>query len=129
MISIISPVYRASKILPTLVSEIDSVMTKIGEEYEIILVDDRSPDNSWQVMQSLAANNSNLKVYRLSRNFGQHAAIMAGLTKALGDWIVVMDCDMQDQPKEIEKLYKKAQEGYDIVQASRVIRRDKSLKK
>ncbi|MFP3670490.1 glycosyltransferase, partial [Priestia sp. SIMBA_032] len=84
MISIISPVYRAEKILPTLVSEIDSVMTKIGEKYEIILVDDRSPDNSWEGMQSLAANNSNLKVFRLSRNFGQHPTIIAGLTKASG---------------------------------------------
>lgn len=129
MISIISPVYRAEKILPTLVSEIDSVMTKIGEKYEIILVDDRSPDNSWEVMQSLAANNSNLKVFRLSRNFGQHPTIIAGLTKASGDWVVVMDCDMQDQPKEIEKLYSKALEGYDVVLARRELRIDSFFKR
>ena len=104
MISIVSPVYRAEKILPILVSEIEKVMAKIGESYEIILVDDRSPDNSWEVMQNLAAENQNLKIFRLSRNFGQHPTIMAGLSKAKGDWIVVMDCDMQDQPKEIEKI-------------------------
>lgn len=129
MISIVSPVYRAEKILPELVNQIDIVMKKINEDYEIILVDDRSPDQSWKVMKSLAEANKNLKIYRLSRNFGQHPAIMAGLSKAKGDWVVVMDCDLQDQPKEIEKLYSKAKEGYDIVQASRVVRKDGTLKK
>jgi glycosyltransferase involved in cell wall biosynthesis len=129
MISIVTPVYRAEKILPKLVSEIDIVMRKIGAEYEIILVDDRSPDNSWRVMKTLVQENDHLKIYRLSRNFGQHPAIIAGLSKAKGDWIVVMDCDMQDQPKEIEKLYSKALEGFDIVQASRLVRKDGQLKK
>ncbi len=129
MISIVSPVYRAEKILPTLVAEIDAVMAKIGEDYEIILVDDRSPDHSWEVMKSLTSTNRNLKTYRLSRNFGQHATIMAGLSKAAGDWIVVMDCDMQDQPKEIEKLYRKALEGYDAVLARREMRLDSYFKR
>ena len=129
MISIVSPVYRAEKILPVLVSEIDKVMSKIGESYEIILVDDRSPDNSWEVMKNLALENQHLKVFRLSRNFGQHPTIMAGLSKAKGDWVVVMDCDMQDQPKEIEKLYEKAKEGYDIVLGKREVRNDNKRKK
>lgn len=129
MISIVSPVYRAEKILPILVSEINSVSEKLGVDYEIILIDDRSPDNSWEVMKSLAEKNKHLKVYRLSRNFGQHPAIMAGLSKAKGEWIVVMDCDLQDQPKEIEKLYHKALEGYDIVLARREIRIDSFLKR
>lgn len=129
MISIVSPVYRAEKILPTLVAEIESVMAKIGEDFEIILVDDRSPDYSWDVMKTLSSKNQNLKVYRLSRNFGQHATIIAALTKAKGEWIVVMDCDMQDQPKEIEKLFKKTLEGYDVVQAKRKNRQDSYSKK
>lgn len=129
MISIVSPVYRAEKILPKLVREINSMMQKLNTDYEIILVDDRSPDNSWEVMKNLAGFHPALKIFRLSRNFGQHAAIMAGLSKATGEWIVVMDCDLQDQPKEIEKLYLKALEGYDIVQASRVQRKDGQLKK
>ncbi|MCW3160394.1 glycosyltransferase family 2 protein [Chryseobacterium oryctis] len=129
MISIVSPVYRAEKILPLLVSEISNIANKIGEDYEIILVDDRSPDDSWEVMKSLAKKNDHLKVYRLSRNFGQHPTIMAGLSKAKGDWIVVMDCDLQDQPKEIEKLYQKAIEGYDVVLARREIRIDSFIKK
>jgi len=129
MISIVSPVYRAEKILPILVSEINLVMERIGEDYEIILVDDRSPDNSWEVMKVLSSQNSKIKSIRLSRNFGQHSAIFAGLTKTKGDWVVVMDCDMQDQPKEIAKLYKKALEGYDIVLGQRENRKDKFLKK
>ena len=129
MISIVSPVYRAEKILPVLVSEINLVMERIGEDYEIILVDDRSPDNSWEVMKVLSSQNSKIKSIRLSRNFGQHSAIFAGLTKTKGDWVVVMDCDMQDQPKEIAKLYKKALEGYDIVLGQRENRKDKFLKK
>ena len=129
MISIVSPVYRAEKILPILVSEINLVMERIGEDYEIILVDDRSPDNSWEVMKVLSSQNSKIKSIRLSRNFGQHSAIFAGLTRAKGDWVVVIDCDMQDQPKEIAKLYKKALEGYDIVLGQRENRKDKFLKK
>ena len=129
MISIVSPVYRAEKILPILVSEINLVMERIGEDYEIILVDDRSPDNSWEVMKVLSSQNSKIKSIRLSRNFGQHSAIFAGLTKTKGDWVVVMDCDMQDQPKAIAKLYKKALEGYDIVLGQRENRKDKFLKK
>ena len=129
MISIVSPVYRAEKILPILVSEINLVMERIGEDYEIILVDDRSPDNSWEVMRVLSSQNPKIKSIRLSRNFGQHSAIFAGLTKTKGDWVVVMDCDMQDQPKEIAKLYKKALEGYDIVLGQRENRKDKFLKK
>ena len=129
MISIVSPVYRAEKILPILVSEINLVMERIGEDYEIILVDDRSPDNSWEVMKVLSNQNPKIKSIRLSRNFGQHSAIFAGLTKTKGDWVVVMDCDMQDKPKEIAKLYKKALEGYDIVLGQRENRKDKFLKK
>ena len=129
MISIVSPVYRAEKILPILVSEINLVMERIGEDYEIILVDDRSPDNSWEVMKVISSQNPKIKSIRLSRNFGQHSAIFAGLTKTKGNWVVVMDCDMQDQPKEIAKLYKKALEGYDIVLGQRENRKDKFLKK
>ena len=129
MISIVSPVYRAEKILPILVSEINLVMERIGEDYEIILVDDRSPDNSWEVMKVLSSQNPKIRSIRLSRNFGQHSAIFAGLTKTKGDWVVVMDCDMQDQPKEIAKLYKKVLEGYDIVLGQRENRKDKFLKK
>ena len=116
-ISVVSPIYRAENIVEKLVDEIQKVMEPLNVTYEIILVDDRSPDNSWQVMKQLSSNFPEVKSIRLSRNFGQHPAIMAGLSFATGDWIVVMDCDLQDQPKEISKLYNKAIEGYDIVLA------------
>lgn len=128
-ISIVSPVYRAEKMLHKLVSEIQKVMGELNLSYEIILVDDRSPDNSWQVMSELSQQFPEVKSIRLSRNFGQHPTIMAGLTFAKGEWIVVMDCDLQDQPKEIKKLYQKAIEGNDIVLAQRENRKDGFLKK
>lgn len=128
-ISIISPVYRAEKIVDKLVSEIQKVMKVINVSYEIILVDDRSPDNSWTKMKELASKYDDVKSIRLSRNFGQHPAIMAGLSQAKGEWIVVMDCDLQDQPKEIEKLFNKTKEGFDVVMARRANRKDSFFKK
>jgi dolichol-phosphate mannosyltransferase len=127
--SIISPVYRADKILDKLVEEIQFAMNQLNQTYEIILVDDRSPDDSWEVMKSLAAKFPEVKSIRLSRNFGQHPAIMAGLFHAKGEWIVVMDCDLQDQPIEIIKMYQKALEGYDVVLARREKRQDGFFKK
>ncbi len=129
IISFVSPVYRAEKILYKLVDEIQKVMVEIDQTYEIILVDDRSPDNSWDVMQKLSTQFPEIKSIRLSRNFGQHPAIMAGLSHAKGQWIVVMDCDLQDQPKEVLKLYAKAKEGYDVVFANRVERKDNFFKR
>jgi polyisoprenyl-phosphate glycosyltransferase len=128
-ISIVSPVYRAEKIVNNLVFEIQKTMAIIDVDYEIILVDDRSPDDSWERMKEISKNNSKVKSIRLSKNFGQHPAIMAGLTYAKGEWIVVMDCDLQDQPKEIVNLYKKAIEGFEVVLARRVKRSDSFLKK
>lgn len=128
-ISIVSPVYRAEKIVESLVTEIQNTMQKMNLSYEIVLVDDRSPDNSWQEMKSLSAKFENVKSIRLSKNFGQHPAIMAGLANASGEWIVVMDCDLQDQPKEIIKLYQKTQEGFEVVLARRKKRSDSFLKK
>lgn len=129
IISFVSPVYRAEKILDKLVEEINKVMLKLEVSYEIILVDDRSPDNSWKVIQEIAKNQNHVKGYRLSKNFGQHPTIMAGLSQAKGEWIVVMDCDLQDHPSEVEKLYNKAIEGYDVVFAKREVRKDSFLKK
>ena len=128
-ISIVSPVYRAEKILEKLVDEIRSAMIEMNTTYEIILVDDRSPDNSWEVMKQLSSKFSEVKSFRLSRNFGQHPTIMAGLSEAKGEWIVVMDCDLQDQPKEIKNLYSKALQGFDIVLARREHRKDGFFKR
>jgi dolichol-phosphate mannosyltransferase len=97
--------------------------------YEIVLVNDASPDGSWLVMQSLLPEYSSLRVINLSRNFGQHYAIKAGVDNASGEYVVVMDCDLQDNPYEIVTLYNKAKCGFDIVSARRVKREDGFLKR
>ena len=98
LISIVSPVYEAEQIIQRLVQEITAEIERITDSYEIILVDDRSTDRSWEVIKMVCSNRSNIIGLRLSRNFGQHSAITAGLAAAKGDWIVVMDCDLQDRP-------------------------------
>lgn len=128
-ISVISPVYRAEGILNELVLRIEESIQRITDNYEIILVDDRSPDDSWNVMKSIASKRSCIRCFRLSRNFGQHYAITAGLDHACGDWIVVMDCDLQDRPEEIPLLYRKAKDGFDVALARRFGRKDSFLKR
>lgn len=128
-ISVVSPVYKAEDILPELVDRIMKSVKKITEDFEIILVEDGSPDKSWEKIERLAHKFLFVKGIKLSRNFGQHYAISAGLDHAIGDWVVVMDCDLQDQPEEIPKLYSEALKGYDIVFAKRQYRKDKILKK
>jgi len=129
ILSILSPVYKAENIINELVGQIDYEMGKISVEYELILVNDASPDNSWQKIKQLCSQSKNVIGVNLSRNFGQHYAISAGLSIAKGEWIVVMDCDLQDRPDEIVNLFNKAKEGYHIVQARRMERKDSFLKK
>lgn len=128
-LSIVSPVYRAEKMVHMLVERIVKSVATITEDFEIILVNDASPDASWSVIEHECAQDKRVKGINLSRNFGQHYAITAGLHYAQGGWVVVMDCDLQDRPEEIPALYQKALEGYDIVYARRVDRQDKGLKK
>jgi len=129
-LSIVSPVYRAEGLINELVSRIQASVDSITENYEIILVDDRGPDNSWERIQEQAARDARIIGVRLSRNFGQHRAITAGLAESQGEWVVVMDCDLQDQPEEIPKMLDYAQsEGYDLVFARRVDRQDTWMKR
>ena len=128
-ISIVSPVYRAEKMVQMLVERIVNSVSTITEDYEIILVNDASPDASWQMIEQECLLNKRVKGINLSRNFGQHYAITAGLSYAKGEWMIVMDCDLQDRPEEIPALYQKALEGYDIVYARRKQRQDKWLKR
>ncbi|APD05855.1 dolichyl-phosphate beta-D-mannosyltransferase [Flavobacteriaceae bacterium UJ101] len=119
-ISIVSPVYKAESILEELVSRINEAVSEITDDYEIILPEDGSPDKSWEKIKEITNKESKVKGIKLSRNFGQHPTIIAGLSYATGEWIVVMDCDLQDNPQEIKRLYRKAiKEKYDIVLAKR----------
>lgn len=128
-LSIISPVFNAEKIIPFLVESVEKSIQKITPDYEIILVEDGGSDNSWEIIENIAKTNPKVLGVKLSRNFGQHYAITAGLDQSKGDWVVVMDCDLQDQPEEIGKLYNKAQEGFDIVIGSRFDRKDGFFKR
>lgn len=128
-LSIVSPVYRGEKMVAELVRRNVESVTTITDDYEIILVNDASPDNSWEEILKQCESNPKVKGINLSRNFGQHYAITAGLHYAKGDWVIVMDCDLQDKPEEIPNLYKKAQEGFDIVYARRVVRKDNFFKR
>lgn len=116
-VSVVSPVYRAEACIGELCDRLKSTIGSITEDFEIILVDDRSPDNSWVAIQNESRKDSRVRGIRLSRNFGQHRAITAGLDMADGDWVVVMDCDLQDPPEGIAQLYVKAREGFEIVVA------------
>ena len=129
LISIVSPVYKSELIVDELVRRIKSSVSTITENYEIILVEDGGPDKSWQKIVENCNKDKRIKGIKLSRNFGQHHAITAGLDYCTGDWVVVMDCDLQDRPEEIPNLYNKAKEGYDIVYARRAERKDGFLKK
>jgi polyisoprenyl-phosphate glycosyltransferase len=128
-ISVVSPVYRAASLLDELVSRIETAVSTITDSFEIILVEDCGPDHSWEVIARIAAANPRVKGIKLSRNFGQHYAITAGLDHAEGEWVVVMDCDLQDLPEEIPALYAKAQTGYHVVLAQRTNRQDGFFKK
>lgn len=118
-LSVVSPVYGARNILPALCERLDATLSQITDRYEIILVDDRCPQDSWSVLRSLVGQYPNLVILRLSRNFGQHYAITAGVDIARGDWTVIMDCDLQDRPEDIPRLLAIAEGGYDVVIARR----------
>jgi dolichol-phosphate mannosyltransferase len=128
LITIVSPVFQAEEFLDELVERIENTVRSITDNFEIILVDDGSRDKSWVTVERLAKARTHINGIKLSRNFGQHYAITAGLDQARGEWIVVMDCDLQDQPEEIKKLWEKCQEGYEVVLARRGSRKDGFLK-
>lgn len=127
-ISVVIPVYGCREALPELYQRLTNVLTKLVSNYEIILVNDGCPQNSWEVIERLCKEDSHVVGLELSRNFGQLQATAAGVDYSTGDWVVVMDCDLQDQPEEITRLYAKAKEGYDVVFARRKERRDSKFK-
>jgi glycosyltransferase involved in cell wall biosynthesis len=128
-ISVVIPVYNCAGSLRSLHERLTASLLAITPDYEIVLVDDRSCDGAWEILAELARGDRHLRVVRLSRNFGQHAAITAGLTRARGAWTVVMDCDLQEPPEEIARLWAKAQEGYEVVRAVREGRRHSAFRR
>jgi dolichol-phosphate mannosyltransferase len=128
-LSIVVPVYKAESCLHDLYQRLLAALIKITQEFEIVFVEDCGGDKSWEIIRQLHMLDKRVVGIKLSRNFGQHYAIAAGLKRASGEWVVVMDCDLQDRPEEISKLYSKAMAGFDIVLARRLNRNDSFFKR
>jgi dolichol-phosphate mannosyltransferase len=129
-ISVVVPIFNEELNLDELHRRLRNVLEeRLRMAYEVILVDDGSRDGSWSMIEDLNRQDGNVKGIRFSRNFGHHIAITAGLDRARGECIVLMDGDLQDPPEEIPRLYEKLKEGYDVVYAIRQTRDDPLLKK
>jgi dolichol-phosphate mannosyltransferase len=118
-LSVVVPVYGCADCLLALHERLTRSVTQITVRYEFVFVDDRSVDDGWTVLQRLARDDEHVRAFRLSRNFGQDAAITAGLAQSRGDWVVVMDCDLQEAPEDIPRMWAAAGEGYDVVRTIR----------
>lgn len=118
-LSVVIPVYGCAACLEALHARLSMTLTTAVDSFEVIYVDDRAPDNAWPILERLADGDPRIVALRLSRNFGQHAAITAGLAESRGRWVVVMDCDLQDPPELIPQLLAEARAGADIVLAQR----------
>jgi undecaprenyl-phosphate 4-deoxy-4-formamido-L-arabinose transferase len=114
-ISVVVPVYRSEEILPELVRRLESVLAEHAADFEVILVNDCSPDGSWGVISELAREHPWIRAVNLMRNYGQHNALLCGIRTARYGVIVTMDDDLQHPPEEIPKLLAKLAEGYDVV--------------
>lgn len=117
-ISFVIPCYRSEKTIEGVVKEIKEIMALLGKSFEIILVNDCSPDNTFNVLRELAQTNDNITAINLAKNFGQHSALMAGMRESRGDLVVCLDDDGQTPANELGKLLDKLDEGYDVVYAS-----------
>lgn len=118
-LSVVIPVFRCAECIRALHERLTATLLRLDVPYELVFVDDRSPDDAWAILQELARDDRAIRALRLSRNFGQQAAITAGLAASRGRWSVVMDCDLQDPPEVIAELYAKAVAGFDVVLARR----------
>ncbi len=129
-ISVVIPLYKCSESIAELHKRLAVTLSSLTDKkFEIIFVNDSSPENDWDIVSTCANHDDKVIGVNLSRNFGQHYAITAGLDFVSGDWVVIMDGDLQDQPEEIAKLYKKALTGFDVVVGKRKERQDSFFKK
>ncbi|MCR5670496.1 MAG: glycosyltransferase family 2 protein [Butyrivibrio sp.] len=123
-ISVVIPVYGCKEAVPELYKRLVKTIEAENKTFEIIMVDDHCPQNSWEEIEKLCRQDERVVGIKLSRNFGQMRAITAGLEKSVGDLVVVMDCDLQDRPEFLPLFLKKIDEGYDIVYSKRKERKD-----
>jgi len=129
-ISIVIPLFNEDESLPALSSWIEKVMTDNNFSYEVLFIDDGSKDNSWQVIQTLASTNPNIKGIKFTRNYGKSAALYVGFEQAVGDVVITLDADLQDSPEEIPALYQMIiQDGFDLVSGWKQKRYDNTFTK
>ena len=128
-LSVVIPVFNEQGGLEELYQRLLKVINSLGKTYEIILVDDGSKDQSFEVMKKLTQKDNNVIAMQFTRNFGQHPAIAAGLTHATGDVTLIMDADLQNPPEEIPKLLSGIEQGYDLVFGVRKQRKDSLLRR
>jgi glycosyltransferase involved in cell wall biosynthesis len=128
-LSVVVPVYGCGPCLQALHERLTRSVAAITDRYELVFVDDRSVDDGWEMLQRLARSDGHVRAFRLSRNFGQDAAITAGLAQARGRRTVVMDCDLQEAPEDIPRLWAAAEEGYEVVRTIRRGRRHSRFKR
>ncbi len=126
-LSIVIPLLNEEESIPELYARLTEVLEGYGRPYEIIIIDDGSTDRSFDLLKRLHAEDPRLKVIRFRRNFGQTAAFAAGFKQAEGEWIITMDADLQNDPRDIPMLVERAESGYDIVSGWRKNRQDKLL--
>jgi glycosyltransferase involved in cell wall biosynthesis len=117
-LSVVIPVYKAEKYLRELYSRLKDVLVNLSDDFEVFMVEDRGGDRSWDIIVELSMKDHRVKGIQLSRNFGQHNALLCGIRFAKGEIIVTMDDDLQHPPEEIPKLLSKLAEGYDVVYGS-----------
>ncbi len=129
MLSIVIPVYNEEDNLPLLHEKLKRVLGSLEYEYEVILINDGSTDNSRQVLARLADEDPHIKVINFIRNFGQTAAMMAGIDHSNGEIIIPMDADLQNDPEDIPRLLEKLDEGYDVCSGWRKDRKDAKIKR
>ena len=122
-LSVVSAVYGCRDCLVALYERLCASASQVTDDFELVFVDDRSPDGAWDVLRELARRDPRVRAYRLSRNFGETAAVTAGLSQSRGSWTVVIDCDLEEPPEAIPSLYAKAVEGYDVVSGARIARK------
>jgi polyisoprenyl-phosphate glycosyltransferase len=127
LISVVVPIFREELTLRELYERLGDSLSTITGDFEIILVSDGGRDRSWDIIRELALADARVKGVKFTRNFGQHVAISAGLDSCNGDWVVVMDGDLQDRPEVIPELYAAAQRGHDVVFVSRRKRPESAL--
>lgn len=121
-VAVVAPIFNEEQNIEEFTSRVRNALEKITNDYKIIFIDDGSKDDSWLKMKRLSEIDNKIMGLKFSKNFGHHYAITAGLNYVDSDWVIVMDSDLQDRPEVIPELYKKAQEGFDVVFVSRINR-------